>query len=150
MSSSVQAFIDQSDLRLSKNLARRVVDQMGGDEYFANKFKDVNRFTAKSGFKGISSIHDILKFFDDNRKELDDYAAAQGELLDMDAAQFISIVISQPNFNVDRVDIGLQEAAIQDIEECSESRMMVASHLIWNVVDIMCDAYANYIRAGCE
>lgn len=150
MSNSVQEFIDQSELRLSKKLARRIVDQMGGDEYFQAKFREVNRFSARSGFKGISSIKDILKFFDDNRQEFDEYAAAQGELLDMDAAQFINIVISRSDFNVDRVDTGLNEPATQDIEECSEARMMVASHLIWNAVDIMCDAYANYVGAGCE
>jgi hypothetical protein len=117
---------------------------MGGDEYFQAKFREVNRFSARSGFKGVSSIQDILKFFDDNRRELDEYAAAQGALLDMDAAQFINIVIGRSDFNVDRVDIGLKETATQDIEECSES------HLIWNAVDIMCDAYASYVGAGCE
>lgn len=150
MSSLVQEFIDQSELRLSKSLARRIVDQMGGDDYFQAKFREVNRFSARSGFKGISKIQDILKFFDDNRQELKEYATAQGELLDMDAAQFINIVIGRSDFNVDRVAIGLKEPASEDIEECSESRMMVASHIIWNTVDIMCDAYANYIGSGCE
>lgn len=147
LSQDFQNFLDSDDLPLSRQLAERLIEQMGGEEYFIRRYPKINRYGAATGFKGISSVDDVLTFFDANRIALYDFAGVHGAKHCMGNNEYIKEVINRRDFDINRVVVGLAEKAGDDITDCSEERMLVAHRLIWNAVEHLSSAYDAYMVA---
>ena len=147
LSQDTQDFLISPDLLMQKELAENIIAQMGGEEYFTKRYVKVNRFGASTGFKGISSASDVLSFFDTNCAALCDLMGILGAKHCIGEVEYIKEVINKKEFTMQRVRKGLTETVGEDIEDCSEERMMVAHWSVWHAVDLLCSAYNEHVIA---
>ena len=142
---SMERFLAKHTHPLTRSLAEKLIEQMGGEEYVVNNHKKINQFGAHSGFKGISSASDLLAFFDLNRVELLDFAQVRGNSLCIGAPEFLSMVMSDKDFSKYDARSGLDEAPSENIEDTGVERMRVAHWAVWAAVENLTDAYNKYI-----
>lgn len=144
---SLQEFISSEETSLSQHLAERLIAQMGGEDYFIKNHEKINLFGASTGFKGISSLTDILTFFDTNRASLYELMGVMGAKRCIGEVEYIKEVINKRDFDMERVRIGLDEATNVDIEDCSVERSMVAHWSVWHAAELLSYGYAKHLAA---
>lgn len=147
LTADTQDFINDDKLPLDKRLSKRLIEKMGGEDYFIQNYEKVNLFGASTGFKGISSLTDILTFFDANRDLLYDLMGVMGAKRCCGEVEYIKEIINKRDFDMNRVQIGLDEVAGEDIEDCSVERSMVAHWSVWHAAELLSYGYAKHLAA---
>lgn len=143
--SGTNRFLDGFIGNMSRELAIATIEQFGGEESFIEEYQNVIEGGINCGIGGFIYYDDTVKFYDDNKKEILDFAKL--EAVDYGSDSAVEMVkgfgLLNGLYSGDEVAEGMHDAD-------SESHQQIANALTMFTGEQLARSYENFIDQNPE